>query len=758
MKHTTHILALIALVITASLPVSAQRTEGHWVDPVEYFKLKGKGRLAGDQLSDYMWETKERHIVGMKCTTCNFTPEGDSPEKADLPITQQTYYLYVDQPTGVAAVSDWAHVANQHGTTGTGKGAIWKIGASDLTFSFDEKSNHYSFFYYPEGSMSDTDDQGEVLDKRDIGMFYSDQGGLIIYFLNVYYHNTDWDEGPNGELVDIKGEDSYYLQLTVDEVLLDGTDTPLTESERIALVDRMNDLVTWLRGEGDPLGLGEHTGPMETAVIESIGTIGSLLLANGLASVAGGTGASGVGGLLGNVGGGGGTPSPMPNIPDTPNFEAPDPKGKKDDEETPEDGPSEEPPVDDGKFHSTNYPELCDKYIRQNEDGTLTMNDPITGKPLTYYPTGQGEWESEMGTKYNRESLEENLRYRYENSDVLKQDADLAAKNVAEQHAKWQSDAERDLKRGYTDKMQEYRDWKEQYIKEEAAKQLKDDYLNRLADKYQVKPDEKVLRHAIETEQKIAEWEHDDHMDWDRELADKEAYVNKIDKGAELAVNVMGECVPGGRVVKNAYTFAKSVGVGFSEGCTKGDGIGDVLKSTAYGAVDGALGVMQNQAGEITGSTLVEGTIVVGGESARAGLKAISEGKSPEEINQAMADAAGKKLGYYVTGKAVSGGLGLMGKGGSGGDGGFTNTGTAGTVEKYFGKNGMSGNWSNLDDGMHNVVNVTEGIASGVQETGATFGAYDGMGEIAKANEHDVNEFVKDVTEFSNRASQYRRR
>ena len=145
----------------------------------------------------------------------------------------------------------------------------------------------------------------------------------------------------------------------------------------------------------------------------------------------------------------------------------------------------------------------------------------------------------------------------------------------------------------------------------------------------------------------------------------------------------------------------------------------------------------------------------MGGESVRAGLNAISHGKSPEEISQAMADAGGKKLGYYLTGKAVSAGVGLVG---GGGGSSVTPSGDVGTVEKYFGKSGMSGNWGNLDDKMFNNVNVTEAISSGVQETGATFGAYDKMGEIAKANEHDVSEFVKDVTEFSNRASKYRRR
>ena len=54
MKRTAHILTIIAIVLAASLQASAQRKEGHWVDPVVYFKLKGSGRLSGDALYSTM--------------------------------------------------------------------------------------------------------------------------------------------------------------------------------------------------------------------------------------------------------------------------------------------------------------------------------------------------------------------------------------------------------------------------------------------------------------------------------------------------------------------------------------------------------------------------------------------------------------------------------------------------------------------------------------------------------------------------------
>ncbi|MBQ7742405.1 MAG: hypothetical protein IJT90_05735 [Bacteroidaceae bacterium] len=716
--------------------VNAQKKDGHWVNPVEYFKLKGAGTLKGSALYNHMWEAKERYIVGMKCTVCNFTPQGDEPEDADLPISKQTFYLYLDKPATIGAVSDWAHQANKHGSTGTGKGPIWKIGASNLVFSFSEKTTGYSFDYHPNGSMSDDEDHGEVTDNTDIGMFYSERGGLLLYFKNVYVHNVDWEEGPDGELVDIKGEDPYYLQLSIDEVLLDGTDTPLTETERQSLIDQMDKLADWLMGKGDPLGLGEHTDETESAVVEIIGVIGSVLLANGVAAASGGAAGAVLPGMMGAPTSGG----PSPTMPDMPNSDLPNIKKEEEEDDTP---PT--PNEGDGNPPEQNL-DFYNQFAKEQPDGTVTISDPITGKTLTYYPTADGKLESELGTIYDKESLNENIRYRQENAGLLKQDADQAAKNVAEQHAQWEKESKE-----LSQNAKEYAAWK----KEQSEAWEKEDKIIRLADKYGVPPTEKSVRDAIKWEQTSAQ------LDANIANSEAEAYeksldtLDKIDKTSEVLVNVMGETIPGGRVVKNVYTFAKATGVAASEAYNQDMSLGDAAKHVSMGAVSGAVGVLQNQAGELTKNPFVEGVTVVGGESIRAGLDAIAHNK---DVNDAMLQAAGKKAAFFITGKSVQFGLGQTGY-----QPPEMGQNTTNALEKYLGKGDMHANWGNLASS--NAVHVTEGLASAAQEAPITFGGFDKAGEavqdmaygVSSDTKSDVKDFVNTVKQFSNAAEKFRK-
>ena len=583
-------LLLFTLLLIPTV-ASAQRKDGHWVNPVEYFKLKGKGNLKGAALFDLMWETKERYIVGMKCTISNFTTVGDDPVDSKLPVTKTSFYLYINENGVIAATSDWTSLPNGNLL------GVYKIGATDVRFSFDEKSHHYSFFYYPEGSYDFagtaqlSSEHSEALDIREMAMFYSETKGLIGYFENAYMINDDWEEDANGNVIDIAHKNEYYLQFTIDEVLLDGTDTPLTESERQSLIDTMDDLTDWLLGKGDPLGLGEHTDATESAVVEVIGAIGAILLSNGAAAIGGGAG----GAALGAAGGAGaGAPA---GSPDMPTLEGTNPKKKEEDE---------------------------------------TATDPITGKPLTYYPTPDGKWESEMGTIYDKQDLNENLRYRAENADVLKQDADQAAKNVAEQHAAWEAQNQRDLERGYSDQMKEYRDWKEQ----QDAELKKQEKLDHLACKYGVPANEKAIKDAIKFEQTMAQLDHE---------------------RAEIAVNVLSGCVPGGGAVKNAYTFAKATLVAGSEAVAQGMDAGEGVAHVLVGMGNGALGVIQNEAGNLTEganyATLKEWGINVLTEDLKEGMNAVYQGKGIDEIGRTLVNTTGKKTAEFGVGKLISKGF-----------------------------------------------------------------------------------------------------
>ena len=723
-------LLLFTLLLIPTV-ASAQRKDGHWVNPVEYFKLKGKGNLKGDALYSYMWETKERYIVGMKCTISNFTTVGDDPVDSKLPVTKTSFYLYINENGVIAATSDWTSLPNGNML------GVYKIGATDVRFSFDEKSHHYSFFYYPEGSYDFAGHKGlaaehsEALDIREMAMFYSETKGLIGYFENAYMINDDWEEDANGNVIDIAHKNEYYLQFTIDEVLLDGTDTPLTESERQSLIDTMDDLTDWLLGKGDPLGLGEHTDATESAVVEVIGLIGAVLLGNGVAAATGG----GVGGALGAVTAPtGGSPSPMSS--DMPKVETPELK-KKEEEETPPEGDKPEEP-------KTPY---FDKFMKQNPDGTLTTQDPATGKELTYYPTPDGKWESELGTVYDKESLNENMRFRHENADVLKQDAETAAKNVAEQHAQWEKDSKE-----LSQNAKEYAAWKQ----EKAAEWEKEDKIIKLADKYGVPPTEKSVKDAIKFEQTMAQLDANQANTEAEEWGKGIERLETIDKTSEVIVNVMGETVPGGRVVKNVYTFAKSTAAAASEAYNQDMSLGDAAKHVGMGAASGVVGILQNQAGELTKNPFVEGVTVVGGESIRAGLDAIAHGK---DVNDAMLQAAGKKAAFFITGKSVQFGMGQTGY-----QPPEMGQNTTNAMEKFLGKGDMHANWGNLAS--TNAVHVTEGIASAAQEAPFTFGGFDKAGEsvqnlaygVSSQTKHDVSDFVKTVKNFSNAAENFRKK
>ena len=165
--------ALIILVTALMLNgqwsmLNAQKKDGHWVDPVEYFKLKGKGNLKGDALYSYMWETKERYIVGMKCTVCAFTTRGDEyagTEDKKLPYTPSTVYLYMDAPGAIATTSDWRKLPNGNML------GVYKIGGTDIRFSFNENTHQYSFDYSPEGSF-DCDYVPDNANARGAGLTF----------------------------------------------------------------------------------------------------------------------------------------------------------------------------------------------------------------------------------------------------------------------------------------------------------------------------------------------------------------------------------------------------------------------------------------------------------------------------------------------------------------------------------------------------------------------------------------------------------
>lgn len=748
---TTMMVLLFMLLPTA---IFAQKKEGQWVEPVQFFHLDKKGNLDLNGIADAMWEAKERYIMGFKATVCNITPIGDDPEDARVPFNPLTFYIYLNEPTTVTVISDW-------GKEGQGLYShlgVYTLTASKILFTYDKNSNHYSFDYYPEGSYDDdhpvtigkqTFDLSEhrkvIPSKADMSLFYTQRGGLRGYY-EVTLLQVDDDE----ELGHSETEDTHYVQFKIDEVLLDGDVKELSEEDRLKLIDQMDDLTKVLKEYMEETG--DHAGPIPTTIINIISTIGSVLIGGGIASATGSSVGSVLGvGPSGGGGGGGGAPTP-----DTPSDGLPPEPEKKEEEEpaTPPDEPKEpEDPLGENRAY-------WNEYMRENPDGTLTMRDPITGKPLNYYPTPDGGYESEMGTHYTPESLAENVRYRAENSGYFKEVGDKAAKDVAEQRAQNERlNAERDAQG------QAYR---EQKAAEEAAAkkeaELKQAQLDKLAKKFGLEGEDAKNEHLIhgllEKEQASAELEHEWQMKkaaaWDT------AYnaAKTIDDAATTTINVMGELIPGeGRVIKNVYTMAHSVVSSTSEAYAKGESIG---KAVVNGAIDGGLGVLQNQAGDIASNVWTEGAMVVGAEGIKEGLKAISSGKNPDEVLDTMKKAITHKTNYFIVGKQAEKAVGWVNKSAgqslSSKDVNFkTDTGlrfgenTAKNIQKALTKTETQ--------------DLAKAIPSAVQEVGTTYTG--NWGRDSKADFvtdeaipgiiHDVKYYSSLVKDFSNAAAKIKR-
>ena len=452
------------------------------------------------------------------------------------------------------------------------------------------------------------------------------------------------------EVEEIQVDAAVAAEEMGEELLSDEEGAPeLTQEDKEELRDFISDLASWLKGEGDPLGLGEHTSAKESAVIGAIGTLASILLGSGVGGFISGTGAQIAGNITNTIIGGGGAELPPP-IPDGPSTPPVEPKRPEEEEKPKEPEPE---PEDDGKFHPTNYPDYCNKYITQLPNGDLRMKDPITGKDINFFKNENGEWENyKSGVTYDNERLEENLRYRVENSHTLRQDAATAERNAREQREQWDAMNERDRARGYTDEMKSYRDWKA----EQEQIQKREDYIQNLAYKYNTTVDN--LKNEISKQQALAEEEAFYQMEVCKQWDNAIELAEKVDKYTEVTLNVMSAVVPGGKTVKNAYTFAKSTLVAASESYAQGKSLIDSIEHINKGMTQGALGVIQNAAGDLTKNPIKEYLIVAGTEMGSKGWDAYveSKGDMTKTVN-AVFKALGSKTSEHLTGKAFEAGM-----------------------------------------------------------------------------------------------------
>ncbi len=434
----------------------------------------------------------------------------------------------------------------------------------------------------------------------------------------------------------------------VEEVMIDSEDAKnLTQEDKEELLDFAEGIDMWLRDEGDPFHLGEHTDAKETIAIQVVSIIGAILL-GGIGGFVGGSGSAIVANLTEIINGGGGGSDFPPELPDR---EAID--GKKPEEEEEKEGDVPPSPPDDKLFHSTDYPDLCNKYIKEAPDGTLTVKDPATGQKTEYYPTEDGRWVKYYGdtNPLTDADIEERVRFSYENSDYVKQTAETTKRNQQEQHEAWEKQSRIDFERGYSDESKAFSDWK----KEQEQLRNHEDYINKLADKYHTTVDN--LKKTIKNEQIKAQIESAEWMKESAKYDEAIATAELVDKTCEAAVNVMGECVPGGRLIKNAYTLAKSTLVAASEAHYSNMSVGEKFAHVMSGTGQGALGVIQNQAGDLTKNPFKEYAITVGTEMVKDGMKVYEKTGDLGTTFYGMVNSGAMKTGDFMLGKLASGGL-----------------------------------------------------------------------------------------------------
>ena len=392
-------------------------------------------------------------------------------------------------------------------------------------------------------------------------------------------------------------------------------------------------------------GLDKHATPTEAVTISSLAALLALLL--------GGAGAAG-------GGAGGSIPPPI------------------------EEGPSGPPPVQDP------YQDIKDKYVTRHPDGSITVKDPVTGERRLYLPDGEGGYDNPLGGGYkSEEAMLDHLAMLDRNSATLSQDAATAAQNKAEQHAQWEAQNARDLARGYSDEMAEYRKWKADQERE----LKKEERISKLAGQYGVEATEEAVKRAIKMDQIKSGIES---AKQEAEAADNNVWVVGLESTRNVAATSLvliplaasgagvlsASSLAEAKLVQSCFTMANSVTQKVGDAYVSGEDMG---KAAVHGVVTGAVEVAQNYAGEIGGKaagllpgasniakTVVnygtEAAVVIGGEGFKAGydeytssgdlnktldatIKGLKDGTKKHAINKTMEFGINKAKDWATSGK-----------------------------------------------------------------------------------------------------------
>ncbi len=745
-KLKCRFMALIAMLAVAMMAwADGDQREGEqgtkWVDPVEYFELQD---ISGNDLQrDYdqgdidiskVIKQKGKKVYGLRLKPIagaarvrkylnigydDFVSGNidyqDSYGIEGVPLNESAFCIYVDE--GVSRNYSFSYgyqiTETYDGETYTDRGrsevriSITGLhldvsgGGVGLNYALSAKVSEKEQSSEGNGKGSNTLTKSAGVDPR-LGKFIYFNGGR---YLLVMLGASAREEAARASSEDLTADEKEKMSnhawprvyFMVEEIMVEDDGeavVPLTATDKQELKDYVDDLRSWLRGDGDPLGLGERTDEKTAVVINVISTVGAILVGGTLAGFVGGTGAQIAANMtetIINASSGGDFP-PM-DSPEGSEMDGMEPKRKEEEEETsekPEESGDGNPPAEDDPsiFKSTLYPELCNEYVKQDIYGDITVLDPVTGEEVIYTNNGDDTWKNlNTGQDWTPDEIGRRLEYKKENRGELLKTALKGVRDKMVQSVMWQQQAIRDKDRGYSDEMIQYRKEKAKND-EELRISLRMSELAKKYDMVSLGDGSNVMKVLAERKSVIMEQQNIElknaaaQMKIDKALAVAESLMVFADGACDTVLYALGKCVPGGAYIYDGYALTKGMAVAAAEiqaqytFTDKRMSLADMHLHIRVGAGKGLIAAVQNHAGELaklggasTGAKLIvkEFLIFTAPESvsraATVALKAKDEGRkvTMDELKQAMLDGFVEKSMAYGGNKLLSKALGSLG-------------------------------------------------------------------------------------------------
>lgn len=678
-----------------------------WVDPVEYYELQDVNRTdlqrsydEGDIDVNKIFQKKGKKIYGLRLKPfagavwaeaifkavdkdvtsssiayqslygvkgiplheagfCIYADEGVS-RTYDFPYKYKLYYekktrSYTDDYTGKANISiTGLHLSPT--ATGVGLSYAFSSNASEECYSNGRR----------KGKMKIKFNKQAGVDNK-FGKFIYFRGGRdLIVMLSG---KPELKKSPTIDLLNRPFARVYFI---VEQVLVEDDEepvVPLTAEDKQELTNYVSDLISWLRGDGDPLGLGEHSDAKTAAVINSIATVAAILSGGVIGGFIGGSGAQIAANITDTIINASGGDFPPPDYPNLPETDGTEPKrDDEDDKPQPDSGNGGDgnPPTDDGKgdFNSGPYSKLFNQYVKTDADGDITVKDPITGQDTIYINNGDGTYKNlTTGQDWTPNEIGERLDYKVENSETLSKDAATAKSYLQKNQENWNKKLEETYKRGYSDEMKDYQD----YVKAQENQLKREEMLDKLFDKYHVYDGDvghlkEVMLNERDKNSELAQM----FIDKDKSLEKWQKAAEFVDKGCDTVLYTMGKCVPGGAYVYDGYVLTRAVGIASQETALSNDKGWDHI---GRAVAKGGMAIIQNHASGIAGGltgatggaafTATEFIVFTAPEAVTGGLNAIEHNKN--FVDGAIDGVATKSMAYFT-----NKGLGKLGDGAAG--------------------------------------------------------------------------------------------